>query len=68
MLPDQGEGLFSALDYANLSLARATATKPDLRQRYGPDSFWIQELNIQVNRDGGETLGSEAKGFGFVGG
>jgi hypothetical protein len=68
MLPDQGEGLFSALDYANVSMSRATATKPDLRQRYGPDSFWVQELNVQVKRDGGETLGSEAKGFGFVGG
>jgi hypothetical protein len=68
MLPDQGEGLFSALDYASLSIARAAATRPDLRQRYGPDSFWLQEINVQVKRDGGETLGSESKGFGFVGG
>ena len=68
MLPAQGEGLFGALDYANLSVARAIATRPDPRQRYGPDSFWLQELNMQVKRDGGETQGSEAKGFGFVGG
>jgi hypothetical protein len=68
MLPDQGEGLFSALDYANLTIGRAVATRPDPRQRYGPDSFWLHELNVQVKRDGGETLGSEAKGFGFVGG
>ncbi len=68
MLPDQGEGLFSALDYANVSIARAVANRPDPRQRYGPDSFWIQELNLQVDRSGGETLGSETKGFGFVGG
>lgn len=68
MLPDQGEGLFSALDYANLTIGRAVATRPDPRQRYGPDSFWLHEINLQVKRDGGETLGSEAKGFGFVGG
>lgn len=68
MLPDQGEALFAALDYANLTIGRAVATRPDPRQRYGPDSFWLQELNMQVKRDGGETLGSEAKGFGFVGG
>jgi len=68
MLPDQGEGLFSTLDYASLSISRGAAVRPDLRQRYGPDSFWVQELNVQVKRDGGETLGSEAKGFGFVGG
>ncbi|HEX6860587.1 MAG TPA: autotransporter outer membrane beta-barrel domain-containing protein [Caulobacteraceae bacterium] len=68
MLPDQGEGLFSALDYANLSIGRSVANRPDPKQRYGPDSFWIQELNMQVQREGEETLGSETKGFGFVGG
>ncbi len=68
LLPDQGEGLFSALDMAQISIARAIATKPDLRQRYGPDSVWFQELNLQVDREGGETLGSEAKAFGFVAG
>ena len=68
MLPDQGEGLFSAIDYAHVTIGRAVATRPDPRLRYGPDSFWLQELNLQVKRDGGETLGSEAKGFGFVGG
>ena len=67
-LPDQLEGLFSALEMAQLSIGRAVATKPDLRQRYGPDSFWLQELNLQVKRDGEESLGSESKGFGFVAG
>lgn len=68
MLPDQGEGLFSALDYAHSTIGRAVATRPDPRVRYGPDSFWLHELNVQVNRNGGETLGSETKGFGFVAG
>jgi len=42
--------------------------RPDPRVRYGPDSFWLQELNVQVKRDTTETLGSDTKGFGFVGG
>jgi hypothetical protein len=68
MLPDQGEGLFSSLDSMTRTLSRLTATRPDLRQRYGPDSFWIQEVNVQVMRDAGVTAGSDTKAFGFVGG
>ncbi len=68
MLPDQGEGLFSSLDMLSRTVSRLTATKPDLTQRYGPDSFWIQEVNVQVMRETGVTIGSETKTFGFVGG
>lgn len=68
MLPDQGEGLFSSIDSMTRTISRLTATRPDLRQRYGPDSFWIQEVNVQVMRDAGVTAGSETKAFGFVGG
>lgn len=68
MLPDQGEGLFSSLDSLTRTVSRLTGTRPDLRQRYGPDSFWIQEINVQVMRDAGVTAGSETKAFGFVGG
>lgn len=68
MLPDQGEGLFSSLDSVTRTVSRLTGTRPDLRQRYGPDSFWIQEVNVQVMRDAGVTAGSETKAFGFVGG
>ena len=68
MLPDQGEGLFSSLDMLSRTVSRLTATRPDLRQRYGPDSFWIQEINGQVMREAGATAGSETKAFGFVGG
>ena len=68
MLPDQGEGLFSSIDSMTRTISRLTATRPDLRQRYGPDSFWVQEVNVQVMRDAGATAGSETKAFGFVGG
>lgn len=68
MLPDQGEGLFSSIDSMTRTVSRLTATRPDLRQRYGPDSFWVQEVNVQVMRDAGVTAGSETKAFGFVGG
>lgn len=68
MLPDQGEGLFSSLDMLTRTVSRLTAARPDLRQRYGPDSFWMQEINVQVMRDAGVTAGSDTKAFGFVGG
>ena len=68
MLPDQGEGLFSAIDNLTSTISRLTATKPDPRERYGPDSFWMQEINVDVMRDAGVGLGSETKAFGFVGG
>lgn len=68
MLPDQGEGLFSSLDSITRTVSRLIGTRPDLRQRYGPDSFWIQEVNVQVMRDAGVSAGSETKAFGFVGG
>lgn len=68
MLPDQGEGLFSAIGSLTSTISRLTATKPDPRERYGPDSFWMQEINVEVMRDAGVALGSETKAFGFVGG
>lgn len=68
MLPDQGEGLFSSLDMISRTVNRLAAARPDLRARYGPDSFWMQEINVQVMRNAGVTVGSETKAFGFVGG
>ncbi|HRD26660.1 MAG TPA: autotransporter outer membrane beta-barrel domain-containing protein [Caulobacter sp.] len=68
MLPDQGEGLFSSLDAITSTISRLTATRPDPRQRYGPDSFWMQEINVGVMREAGAGLGSDTQAFGFVGG
>ncbi|MGE5566560.1 MAG: autotransporter domain-containing protein [Parcubacteria group bacterium] len=68
LLPEQEEGLFSALDYAASDIAQTVATRPDPRSHYGPDSFWIHEINTWVKRDTTDTLGSSTKAFGFVGG
>jgi len=68
LLPDQGEGLFASLDTTSQALFRLTATRPDMTQRYGPDSFWVQEINVGVLRESGATIGSETKAFGFIGG
>jgi len=68
LLPEQEEGLFSALDYAAADIGQTVATRPDPRSHYGPDSFWIHEINTQVRRDPDQTLGSTTKGFGFSAG
>ena len=68
MMPDQGEGLFAALQNANQSISAATAYRPDPGDRYGPDSVWIQEINTLVRRDTADTMGSDTQAFGFVGG
>lgn len=68
LLPEQEEGLFSALDYAASDIGQTVATRPDPRSHYGPDSFWIHEINTQVRRDPAQTLGSSTKGFGFAAG
>jgi hypothetical protein len=68
MLPDQGEGMFAALQNANQAISAATGYRPDPGDRYGPDSVWIQEINTLVRRDTDDTLGSDTQAFGFVGG
>lgn len=68
MLPDQGEGLFSSVDSITRTISRLTATRPDPRARYGPDSFWMQEVNVAVVREAGVGLASDTQAFGFVGG
>jgi hypothetical protein len=68
MLPNTGAGLFSALEQAGQSITDAIATRPDPHQRYGPDSFWIQEINSRIQRNSDDTEGSSTQAFGFVGG
>jgi hypothetical protein len=68
MLPSQGEGLFSALQSVNQQISAATAIRPDLVERYGPDSVWVQQINTLVSRQDGETLGSDTQALGFVAG
>lgn len=68
MLPDQGLGMFSALQSVNQQVSAATAIRPDMRDRYGPDSIWVQQINTMVRREDGETEGSDTQAFGFVAG
>lgn len=68
MLPDQGEGLFAALQSVNQQISAATMFRPDPGDRYGPDSVWVQEINSLTRRDTDQTLGSDTQAFGFVGG
>ncbi|WP_297513569.1 autotransporter outer membrane beta-barrel domain-containing protein [uncultured Caulobacter sp.] len=68
MLPDQGEGLFAALQSVNQQVSSATLFRPDPGDRYGPDSLWIQEINNLTRRDTDKTLGSDTQAFGFVAG
>lgn len=68
MLPDQGIGMFSALQSVNQQISAATMYRPDPGDRYGPDSVWVQEINNLTRRDTDQTLGSDTQAFGFVAG
>jgi len=68
MLPSQGEGLFSALQTVQQQISAATANRPDLGDRYGPDSVWVQEINALVRREDGDTQGSDTQALGMVAG
>lgn len=68
MLPDQGEGLFAALQSVNQQISAATMFRPDPGDRYGPDSVWVQEINSLTRRETSQTLGSDTQAFGFVAG
>jgi hypothetical protein len=68
MLPNQGQGIFSSLMLAGQSATDGIAGRPDPHQRYGPDSFWIQEINTRIQRGTGDSEGSDTKAFGFVSG
>lgn len=66
MLPSQGEGLFSALQTVQQQISAATANRPDVGDRYGPDSVWVQEINVLVRREDGDTQGSDTQAVGVV--
>lgn len=68
MLPDQGQGLFAALQSVNQQISAATMFRPDPGDRYGPDSIWVLEVNSLTRRDTDQTLGSDTEAFGFVAG
>jgi hypothetical protein len=68
LLPNQGQGIFQALDAAVEKVSAMAATPPDNANHVGGSSLWLQEVNERVNRDGVDTLGSKAEALGLVGG
>ena len=68
LLPDQGQGVFTTLDASIASVSRLIDDRPDPEQRMGGDSLWLQEVNQRTHRDVGQSLGSEGKLLGLVGG
>ncbi|MGH7009359.1 MAG: autotransporter outer membrane beta-barrel domain-containing protein, partial [Caulobacteraceae bacterium] len=69
LLPNQGEGLFEALDAAAEAITNLTAANPNPNgAQSGQPSLWLQEVNERVNRAGINTLASNSKLFGLVGG
>ena len=68
LLPNQGQGIFEALDAAVEKESAMTATPPDNATHVGGASLWLQEVNERVDRSGVDSLGSDAKVLGLVGG
>ncbi len=68
LLPDQGQGMFEALDAAAQAVSSMVGTTPDAGTRVGGSSLWLQEVNQRVDRNHGDTLASSAKLLGIVGG
>jgi hypothetical protein len=68
LLPNQGEGLFDALDAAAQSVSSLTSSPPDNGVRVAGTSLWLQEVNEQVSRSGIDSPGSYTKLAGVVAG
>jgi len=68
LLPDQGQGIFDALDAAAQSISSLTGTAPDAGARVPGTSLWLQEVNERVNRTGVDSVGSFSQLLGLVAG
>jgi len=68
LLPNQGQGIFQALDAAVEKVSGLTQTPPDNNNAVAGQSLWLQEVNERVDRSGVDTLGSDAQILGLVGG
>lgn len=68
LLPNQGQGLFEALDAAAQTVSLITANDPNAGTKAPGSSLWLQEVNERVDRKGLESQGSRAKLLGLVGG
>ncbi len=68
LLPNQGQGIFDALDAAAQSISNMTGSSPDAGVRMPGTSLWLQEVNERVNREGVASVGSYSQLLGLVGG
>jgi hypothetical protein len=68
LLPNQGQGLFDALDAAAQSISEMTSTNPDNGQQVAGTSLWLQEVNENVKREGQDSPASYTKLTGLVAG
>jgi hypothetical protein len=68
LLPDQGIGTFDSLQAATEKISSLISQPPDAGVRIAGSSAWLQEVNQEIKRDDGATLGSTDKLFGLVGG
>ena len=68
LLPNQGQGIFDALDAAAQSISSLTGASPDAGVRVAGTSLWLQEVNERVNRDGVASVGSYSQLLGLVAG
>jgi hypothetical protein len=68
LLPNQGQGIFAALDAAAQKISTFTGLPPDTGQHIGGSSLWLQEVNERVDRSGIDSVASSAKLLGLVGG
>lgn len=68
LLPNQGQGLFEALEAAAQAVGSLVSTAPEESSRVAGTSLWLQEVNERIDRSGVQTEGSNSKLFGVVGG
>ncbi len=68
LLPNQGQGLFDALDAAAQSIADMTATNPDNGKQSPGSSLWVQEVNENISRTSVNSPATYTKLAGLVAG
>lgn len=69
LLPNQGQGLFDALDAAAEAVSSMTSTDPtNGKPAGGGTSLWLQEVNEDVHRADRNSPSTYSKLVGFVGG
>ncbi|HEY1930108.1 MAG TPA: autotransporter outer membrane beta-barrel domain-containing protein [Caulobacteraceae bacterium] len=68
LLPNQGQGIFDALNAATEAVDGMISTPPDNGKRVAGSSLWLQEVNERVDRSGIDSPGSFTKLTGLIAG